>query len=136
MKAALYQWLANALLVVDEHRSHLGHWSLNHGCIKLFCESSSFLFLVPLTPDSLVVTSHSSSMLAVQWKAPAGQRDNYMVSVSEEGAAAIQSHRHVGKTSTNITLEGLTPGTCYLIAVWALAGPYTSASRNITSCTG
>ncbi|XP_060087100.1 receptor-type tyrosine-protein phosphatase V-like isoform X2 [Heteronotia binoei] len=92
-------------------------------------------YTVPLMPLSLVVTSRSSSTLSVQWKAPAGQRDSYMVSVSEEGPTATRSYIPVEKTSTNITLVGLTPGTCYLIAVWSLAGPYNSASRNSTSCT-
>ncbi|XP_077191214.1 receptor-type tyrosine-protein phosphatase V-like isoform X2 [Paroedura picta] len=92
-------------------------------------------YTVPLMPLSLLVTRLSSSTLSVQWKAPAGQRDSYMVSVSEEGPAATRSHIPVEKTSTNITLVGLTPGTCYLIAVWSLAGPYNSASRNSTGCT-
>ncbi|KAL8179225.1 UNVERIFIED_CONTAM: hypothetical protein K2H54_061970, partial [Gekko kuhli] len=92
-------------------------------------------YTVPLMPLSLLVTSYSSSTLSVQWKAPAGQRDSYMVSVSEEGPEATRSHIPVEKTSTNITLVGLTPGTCYLIAVWSLAGPYSSASRNRTGCT-
>ncbi|XP_048353842.1 receptor-type tyrosine-protein phosphatase V-like [Sphaerodactylus townsendi] len=92
-------------------------------------------YTVPLMPLSLLVTRHSSSTLHIQWMAPAGQRDSYMVSVSEEGPTATKSHISVEKTSTNITLERLTPGTCYLIAVWSLAGPYNSASRNSTGCT-
>ncbi|XP_053105141.1 receptor-type tyrosine-protein phosphatase V-like isoform X2 [Hemicordylus capensis] len=92
-------------------------------------------YTVPSMPLSLVVNSHGSSVLTVQWKAPPGQRDSYMVSVSEEGSAAIRSHMPVVKSSTNITVVGLTPGTCYLIAVWSLAGPYSSASRNSTGCT-
>ncbi|XP_015280159.1 PREDICTED: receptor-type tyrosine-protein phosphatase V-like, partial [Gekko japonicus] len=92
-------------------------------------------YTVPLMPLSLLVTSRSSSTLSVQWKAPAGQRDSYMVSVSEEGPEATRNHIPVEKTSTNITLLGLTPGTCYVIAVWSLAGPYSSASRNSTGCT-
>lgn len=75
-------------------------------------------------------------MLSVQWKAPAGQRDGYMVSVSKEGSTDTSNHMFVGKTSTNITVVGLAPGTCYLIAVWSLAGPYSSASRNCSACTG
>ncbi|XP_061487825.1 receptor-type tyrosine-protein phosphatase V-like isoform X3 [Rhineura floridana] len=92
-------------------------------------------YTVPLIPLALLVTSHGSSRLTVQWKAPVGQRDSYMVSVSEDGATATRSHLAVEKTSTNLTIEGLTPGTCYFIAVWSLAGPYSSASRNSTACT-
>ncbi|KAM3840465.1 LOW QUALITY PROTEIN: receptor-type tyrosine-protein phosphatase V-like [Vipera latastei] len=92
-------------------------------------------YTVPLLPLSLKVISHSSSMLSVQWKAPAGQRDGYMVSVSKEGSTDTSNHMFVGKTSTNITIVGLAPGTCYLIAVWSLAGPYSSASRNCSACT-
>ncbi|KAM6458140.1 receptor-type tyrosine-protein phosphatase V-like isoform 2-T2 [Liasis olivaceus] len=92
-------------------------------------------YTVPLLPLSLKVISHSSSVLSVQWKAPAGQRDGYMVSVSKEGSTDSRSHMFVEKTSTNITIVGLTPGTCYLIAVWSLAGPYSSASRNSSACT-
>ncbi|XP_007430100.1 receptor-type tyrosine-protein phosphatase V-like [Python bivittatus] len=92
-------------------------------------------YTVPLLPLSLKVISHSSSVLSVQWKAPAGQRDGYMVSVSKEGSTDTRSHMFVEKTSTNITIVGLTPGTCYLIAVWSLAGPYSSASRNSSACT-
>lgn len=94
------------------------------------------LLLVPLMPLSLLVSSQGSSMLNLQWKAPDGQRDGYMVSVSEEGSVTTRSHITVEKASTNLTVMGLTPGTCYLIAVWSLAGPYNSASRNTTSCTG
>ncbi|XP_066480776.1 receptor-type tyrosine-protein phosphatase V-like [Tiliqua scincoides] len=90
---------------------------------------------VPLMPLSLLVSSQGSSMLNLQWKAPDGQRDGYMVSVSEEGSVTTRSHIAVEKASTNLTVMGLTPGTCYLIAVWSLAGPYNSASRNTTSCT-
>ncbi|XP_054837704.1 receptor-type tyrosine-protein phosphatase V-like isoform X2 [Eublepharis macularius] len=92
-------------------------------------------YTVPLMPLFLLVTSHGSSTLSVQWKAPAGQRDSYMVSVLEEGPAATRTHIPMEKANTNITLVGLTPGTCYLIAVWSLAGPYNSASQNSTGCT-
>ncbi|XP_063000264.1 receptor-type tyrosine-protein phosphatase V-like isoform X2 [Elgaria multicarinata webbii] len=92
-------------------------------------------YTVPLMPLSLMATSHGSSMLTVQWKAPPGQRDGYMVSVSEEESTGTRSHVAMEKASTNLTVVGLTPGTCYLIAVWSLAGPYSSASRNSTVCT-
>ncbi|XP_070795994.1 receptor-type tyrosine-protein phosphatase V-like [Pituophis catenifer annectens] len=92
-------------------------------------------YTVPLLPLSLKVISHSSSVLSVQWKPPAGQRDGYMVSVSKEGSTDTSNHMFVGKTSTNVTIVGLAPGTCYLIAVWSLAGPYSSASRNSSACT-
>ncbi|XP_042322212.1 receptor-type tyrosine-protein phosphatase V-like isoform X3 [Sceloporus undulatus] len=91
-------------------------------------------YTVPLVPSSLMVMNQGSSLLNVQWKAPAGQRDSYMVSVSEEGATDTKRHMAVEKASTNITITGLTPGTCYLIAVWSLAGPYSSASRNDSAC--
>uniref|UniRef100_A0A8C6YDH4 protein-tyrosine-phosphatase n=1 Tax=Naja naja TaxID=35670 RepID=A0A8C6YDH4_NAJNA len=92
-------------------------------------------YTVPLLPLSLKVTSHSSSVLSVQWKPPAGQRDGYMVSVSKEGSTDTSNHMFVEKTNTNVTIVGLAPGTCYLIAVWSLAGPYSSASRNSSACT-
>ncbi|XP_053249683.1 receptor-type tyrosine-protein phosphatase V-like isoform X1 [Podarcis raffonei] len=92
-------------------------------------------YTVPLMPLAVTVTSHGSSVLTVQWKAPAGQRDSYMVSVSEEDSTAIRNHMAVEKASTNLTIEGLTPGICYLVAVWSLAGPYSSTSRNSTACT-
>nr|XP_060628473.1 receptor-type tyrosine-protein phosphatase V-like isoform X1 [Anolis sagrei ordinatus] len=92
-------------------------------------------YTVPLMPLSLMVTSHISSVLNVQWKAPTGQRDRYMVSVSEEGATDTKRHVAVEKANTNTTIMGLAPGTCYFIAVWSLAGPYSSASRNDTACT-
>uniref|UniRef100_A0A803TZJ3 protein-tyrosine-phosphatase n=1 Tax=Anolis carolinensis TaxID=28377 RepID=A0A803TZJ3_ANOCA len=92
-------------------------------------------YTVPLMPLSLMVTSPISSVLSVQWKAPAGQRDKYMVSVSEEGATDTKWHMAIEKANTNTTITGLAPGTCYFIAVWSLAGPYSSASRNDTACT-
>ncbi|KAJ7331834.1 hypothetical protein JRQ81_014014 [Phrynocephalus forsythii] len=92
-------------------------------------------YTVPLMPVSLLVNRHGTSMLTAQWKAPAGQRDSYMVSVSEEGMPDTRNHMAVGKASTNVTLTGLTPGTCYFVAVWSLAGPYSSVSRNGTACT-
>lgn len=104
--------------------------------VGLIVKSLTFFLLVPLMPLSLLVNSHGTSVLMAQWKAPAGQRDSYMVSVSEEGMPDTRNHMAVEKTSTNVTLTGLTPGTCYLAAVWSLAGPYSSVSRNGTACTG
>lgn len=112
--------------------SGMAVFSVNSSFLKPFV----VLLLVPLMPLAVTVTSHGSSVLTVQWKAPAGQRDSYMVSVSEEDSTAIRSHMAVEKASTNLTIEGLTPGICYLVAVWSLAGPYSSTSRNSTACTG
>lgn len=121
-------WACHSLLMAKR----MTLWALGH----VYLLYLHFSLLVPLMPLSLLVSSHGSSMLNLQWKAPTGQRDGYMVSVSEEGSVATRSHIAVEKTSTNITIMRLNPGTCYLIAVWSLAGPYNSASRNVTSCTG
>uniref|UniRef100_A0A6J0ST19 protein-tyrosine-phosphatase n=1 Tax=Pogona vitticeps TaxID=103695 RepID=A0A6J0ST19_9SAUR len=92
-------------------------------------------YTVPLMPLSVLVNSHGTTMLTAQWKAPPGQRDSYMVSVSEEGTPDTRNYVAVEKTSTNVTLTGLTPGTCYHVTVWSLAGPYSSVSQNGTACT-
>ncbi|XP_054032254.1 receptor-type tyrosine-protein phosphatase V-like [Dryobates pubescens] len=93
-------------------------------------------YTVPLPPLSLSAHPLSTAWaLAVHWETPHGQRDRYLLSVQEEGSAAPARSLEVGKDSTNLTLTRLEPGTCYLLGIWAAAGPYQSLPRNITSCT-
>ncbi|XP_074833342.1 receptor-type tyrosine-protein phosphatase V-like [Carettochelys insculpta] len=93
-------------------------------------------YTAPLTPLSPAVTNGgSTSALAVHWEAPAGQREGYRVSLYEEGSPAAGRHVNVGKDSTNVSLAGLAPGSCYHVGISALAGPYVSEPQNITGCT-
>ncbi|XP_065448416.1 receptor-type tyrosine-protein phosphatase V-like isoform X6 [Chrysemys picta bellii] len=93
-------------------------------------------YTAPLTPLSPAVTNGgSTSALAVRWEASAGQRDGYLVSVYEEGSLAAGRHVNAGKDSTNVSLAGLAPGSCYHIGISALAGPYSSDPQNVTGCT-
>uniref|UniRef100_A0A8C6JHI7 protein-tyrosine-phosphatase n=1 Tax=Melopsittacus undulatus TaxID=13146 RepID=A0A8C6JHI7_MELUD len=61
---------------------------------------------------------------------PPGQRDGYQLSVHKEGSSAAARNLEAGKDSTNVTLEQLEPGTCYLVRIWAVAGPYHSPTKN------
>lgn len=72
----------------------------------------------------------------MHWETSPGQRDGYLLSVHEEGSSAPARNLEAGKDSTNVTLAQLEPGTCYLFGIWAVAGPYRSLPKNITSCTG
>ncbi|NXF87610.1 PTPRV phosphatase, partial [Eubucco bourcierii] len=93
-------------------------------------------YTVPLPPLSLSAHPVSTSWaLDVHWETPPGQRDRYLLSVQEEGSFAPVKNLEVGKDSTNLTLTQLKPGTCYLVGIWAVAGPYHSLPKNITSCT-
>ncbi|NWV31574.1 PTPRV phosphatase, partial [Grantiella picta] len=93
-------------------------------------------YTVPLPPRSLSASPVSMAWaLAVHWEASPGQRDGYMLSVLEEGSSAPPRKLEAGKDSTNVTVSQLEPGTCYLLGIWAVAGPYRSLPKNITSCT-
>lgn len=72
----------------------------------------------------------------MHWETPPGQRDGYLLSVHEEGLSSPARNLEAGKDSTNITLGRLAPGTCYLVEIWAVAGPYRSLPRNTSGCTG
>ncbi|XP_074920814.1 receptor-type tyrosine-protein phosphatase V-like [Chelonoidis abingdonii] len=89
--------------------------------------------LMPLSPA--MINGGSTSALLVHWEAPAGQRDGYLVSVYEEGSLAAGRRVNVGKDSTNVSLAGLAPGSCYHVGISALAGPYSSDPQNVTGCT-
>nr|XP_009665641.1 PREDICTED: receptor-type tyrosine-protein phosphatase V-like isoform X3 [Struthio camelus australis] len=93
-------------------------------------------YTVPLPPLSLsAIPASTARALAVHWETPPGQRDGYLLSMHEEGSSSSPRNLEVGKDSTNITLAELTPGTCYLVGIWAVAGPYRSLPKNITGCT-
>ncbi|XP_053943465.1 receptor-type tyrosine-protein phosphatase V-like isoform X3 [Cuculus canorus] len=93
-------------------------------------------YTVPLPPLALSARPVSTAWaLAVHWETPPGQRDGYRLSVLEEGSSAPPRNLEAGKDSTNVTVAWLEPGTCYLVGVWAVAGPYHSLRRNITGCT-
>ncbi|NWU68003.1 PTPRV phosphatase, partial [Pterocles burchelli] len=93
-------------------------------------------YTVPLPPLSLSAIPVSGAWaLAVQWETPPGQRDGYQLSVHEEGSSSPTRNMAAGKDSTNVTLARLAPGTCYLVGIWAVAGPYCSLPKNITGCT-
>lgn len=74
--------------------------------------------------------------LAVRWDTAAGHRDGYLLSLLEEGSSAPPRKLEAGKDSTNVTVAQLEPGTCYLVRIWAVAGPYRSLPENVTGCTG
>ncbi|XP_050182956.1 receptor-type tyrosine-protein phosphatase V-like isoform X2 [Myiozetetes cayanensis] len=93
-------------------------------------------YTVPLPPRSLSASPVSTAWaLAVHWETPPGQRDGYLLSVLEEGSSAPPRSLEAGKDSTNVTVPQLEPGTCYLVGIWAVAGPYHSLPKNITGCT-
>ncbi|NWV14278.1 PTPRV phosphatase, partial [Ptilonorhynchus violaceus] len=93
-------------------------------------------YTVPLPPRSLSASPVSMAWaLAVHWETAAGQRDGYLLSLLEEGSSAPPRNLEAGKDSTNVTVPQLEPGTCYLVGIWAVAGPYRSLPRNTTGCT-
>ncbi|CAM9872575.1 unnamed protein product [Bubo scandiacus] len=93
-------------------------------------------YTVPLPPLSLSASPVSTAWaLTVHWETPPGQRDGYLLSIHEEGSSAPARSMEAGKDSTNVTLAGLEPGTCYLVRIWAVAGPYRSLPKNVTGCT-
>ncbi|NWY27684.1 PTPRV phosphatase, partial [Pheucticus melanocephalus] len=80
-------------------------------------------YTVPLAPRSLSA-SPMARALAVHWEAAPGHRDGYLLSVLQEGSSAQPRNLEAGKDSTNVTVPQLEPGTCYLVRIWAVAGPY------------
>ncbi|XP_053854303.1 receptor-type tyrosine-protein phosphatase V-like [Vidua macroura] len=93
-------------------------------------------YTAPLPPRSLSASPISMAWaLAVHWEAAPGQRDGYLLSVLEEGSSAQPRSLEAGKYSTNVTVPQLEAGTCYLVRIWAVAGPYCSLPENITGCT-
>ncbi|NXJ02412.1 PTPRV phosphatase, partial [Psophia crepitans] len=93
-------------------------------------------YTVPLPPVSLRASPVGTAWaLAVRWETPPGQRDGYLLSMHEEGSSSPARNLEAGKDSTNVTLTRLAPGTCYLVGIWAVAGPYRSLPKNVTGCT-
>ncbi|XP_032936063.1 receptor-type tyrosine-protein phosphatase V-like isoform X1 [Catharus ustulatus] len=93
-------------------------------------------YTVPLPPRSLSASPISvARALAVRWDSAPGHRDGYLLSVLEEGSSAPPRNLEAGKDSTNVTVAQLEPGTCYLVRMWAVAGPYRSLPENVTGCT-
>ncbi|XP_009079776.1 PREDICTED: receptor-type tyrosine-protein phosphatase V-like, partial [Acanthisitta chloris] len=93
-------------------------------------------YTVPLPPRSLSASPVSTAWaLAVHWETAPGQRDGYLLNILEEGSSAPVRNLETGKDSTNITVTQLEPGTCYLLGIWAVAGPYRSLPKNVTGCT-
>ncbi|XP_050841066.1 receptor-type tyrosine-protein phosphatase V-like isoform X2 [Serinus canaria] len=93
-------------------------------------------YTVPLPPCSLSASPVSTAQaLAVHWEAAPGHRDGYLLSLLQEGSSAQPRNLEAGKDSTNVTVSQLEPGTCYLVKIWAVAGPYRSLPENITGCT-
>ncbi|NXO57208.1 PTPRV phosphatase, partial [Aramus guarauna] len=93
-------------------------------------------YTVPLPPVSLLASPVSTAWaLTVQWETPPGQRDGYLLTMHEEGSSSPARNLEAGKDSTNVTLGQLAPGTCYLVGIWAVAGPYRSLPKNVTGCT-
>ncbi|NXV58077.1 PTPRV phosphatase, partial [Molothrus ater] len=93
-------------------------------------------YTVPLPPRSLSASPVSTALaLAVHWEAAPGHRDGYLLSVLQEGSSARPRNLEAGKDSTNVTVAQLEAGTCYLVRIWAVAGPYRSLPENITGCT-
>ncbi|XP_009983628.1 PREDICTED: receptor-type tyrosine-protein phosphatase V-like, partial [Tauraco erythrolophus] len=89
-------------------------------------------YTVPLPPRSLLASPVSTAWaLTVQWDTPPGQRDGYLLSMNEEGFSSPVRNLEAGKDSTNVTLTQLAPGTCYVVGMWAVAGPY----RSLRICT-
>uniref|UniRef100_A0A8B9GEA4 protein-tyrosine-phosphatase n=1 Tax=Amazona collaria TaxID=241587 RepID=A0A8B9GEA4_9PSIT len=70
--------------------------------------------------------------LALIWWGTGNQEDGYQLSVRKEGSSAPARNLEAGKDSTNVTLEQLEPGTCYLVRIWAVAGPYHSPTKSVT----
>ncbi|XP_040547232.1 receptor-type tyrosine-protein phosphatase V isoform X5 [Gallus gallus] len=93
-------------------------------------------YTVPLPPLSLSASPVGTAWaLAVHWETPPGQRDGYLLSVLEKGSSSPARNLELGKDSTNVTLTQLTPGVCYLVGIWAVAGAFRSLPRNTTGCT-
>uniref|UniRef100_A0A8C5JJT0 protein-tyrosine-phosphatase n=1 Tax=Junco hyemalis TaxID=40217 RepID=A0A8C5JJT0_JUNHY len=93
-------------------------------------------YTVPLAPRALSASPASTARaLAVHWEAAAGHRDGYLLSLLQEGSSAWPRNLEAGKDSTNVTVAQLEPGTCYLVRMWAVAGPYRSLPENTTGCT-
>ncbi|KAI1230881.1 Receptor-type tyrosine-protein phosphatase V, partial [Lamprotornis superbus] len=93
-------------------------------------------YTVPLPPRSLSASPVSMAWaLAVHWDTAPGHRDGYLLSVLQEGSSAPPRNLEAGKDSTNVTVAQLEAGTCYLVRIWAVAGPYRSLPENITGCT-
>ncbi|XP_043861135.1 receptor-type tyrosine-protein phosphatase V-like [Dromiciops gliroides] len=90
----------------------------------------------PLAPRSLEVASRgSTSALDVQWVSPEGRRDGYRVSWQEEGTQKTLGFLSVGSKQTNLTLKGLTPGSCFVVSAWAWAGHLNSTTQKAYTCT-
>uniref|UniRef100_A0A8D2QJI1 protein-tyrosine-phosphatase n=1 Tax=Zonotrichia albicollis TaxID=44394 RepID=A0A8D2QJI1_ZONAL len=82
-------------------------------------------YTVPLAPRALSATPASTAQtLAVHWEAAAGHRDGYLLSLLQEGSSTRPRNLETGKDSTNVTVAQLEAGTCYLVRMWAVAGPY------------
>ncbi|XP_057895997.1 receptor-type tyrosine-protein phosphatase V-like, partial [Melospiza georgiana] len=93
-------------------------------------------YTVPLAPRALSASPASTAQaLAVHWEAAAGHRDGYLLSLLQEGSSARPRNLEAGKDSTNVTVAQLEAGTCYLVRIWAVAGPYRSLPENVTGCT-
>ncbi|XP_078012547.1 receptor-type tyrosine-protein phosphatase V-like isoform X2 [Phascolarctos cinereus] len=90
----------------------------------------------PWAPQSLEVASRgSTSSLDVRWVSPEGRRDGYRASWQEKGTQKTLGFLSVGSKQTSLTLTGLTPGSCFLVSVWAWAGHLNSTTQKAHTCT-
>ncbi|XP_037351543.1 receptor-type tyrosine-protein phosphatase V-like isoform X2 [Talpa occidentalis] len=91
----------------------------------------------PLPPQSLEVQGrHSPSDLTIGWASAPGQREGYRVTWHrEDGQTSLGSLVDLGPDNSTLTLQGLVPGSCYTVSVWAWAGKLSSSIQRAGACT-
>lgn len=110
--------------------------------MNLFKALNAYLFVIiepSGAPCSLTLVNVSYSLLAFKWTPPPLDQWNGIIT---QYTVYYQSNRvphYINVTGTNVTLDGLTPNTTYLVQVKAWtevgSGPYTPI-RNFSTING
>lgn len=106
--------------------------SLSHrAAFPVFCATADPLSLVNVS----VKCGHSPQQLIVSWMEPGRGRESWVHLYSDESLTVIRNVS-VPHGTTQVTLEGLVPGSRYRVELVSRAGPLHISSQTAVGYTG
>ncbi|XP_012872721.1 PREDICTED: receptor-type tyrosine-protein phosphatase V-like [Dipodomys ordii] len=106
------------------------------GTLRGLDESSSAnatVWTPPLAPPEIHVTSEGPTQLRVSWVHASGGRDQYQLTLYQEGTQVATGT--VGAEVNSTSFSALTPGTQYEVELATQAGPLRTAAANVSGWT-
>ena len=97
------------------------------------CHIYSTHFSAPDAPENMVITSTTSTSIAIMWSPPANNGGSAVTSYSVMVSGGTTSTTTATMTST--TISGLTPNTMYTISVLAVNSAGSGLSAKVTGAT-